>query len=318
MICFVITWPRKTLKRLRDLPGVPRHDIWSYDKLLRARKLPKATWIFTDFDRLAPWDLELAAHMYRELAASGLRVLNDPALAVGRFDLLAALRQTGRNGFSVWRAAQWAAVDRFPVFLRTEAAHRGPLTDLIHDDVGLGAAVKRAIADGHPLRDLMVIEYCAQPLPSGIFRKKAAFRVGDRLINTLAVHDTNWSAKYGQLGVADESLYQEELDAMARCEHEAELMAAFDVANLQYGRVDYSLVDGKVQVYEINSNPTIGRTLEHPSVSRLRSSALAEELLVAALQAIDSPAGDVLPIQDELLARQRRADRFLLRSRWVA
>ncbi|MEN9725864.1 MAG: hypothetical protein RL434_230 [Pseudomonadota bacterium] len=318
MICFVITWPRKTLRRLRELPGMPRHRIWSYDALFRARRLPKATWIFTDFDRLAPWDLELAAHVYRELAASGQRVLNDPALAVGRFDLLAALRQNGRNSFSVWRAVQWEAVDQFPVFLRTEAAHRGPLTDLIHDAVDLGSAVKRALADGHPLRDLMVVEYCAQPMPSGIFRKKAAFRLGDRLVNTLAVHDTSWSAKHGQPGVADESLYQEELNAMARCAHEAELMAAFDVANLQYGRVDYSLVDGKVQVYEINSNPTVGRTLVHPNATRLRSSALAEELLVAALQAIDSPAGGVLSIKDELLARQRRVDRFLSRSRWVA
>lgn len=318
MICFVITWPRKTLRRLRDLPGVPAHGVWSYDALFRARKLPKATWIFTDFDRLSSWELELAAHVYRELASAGMRVLNDPALALGRFDLLLALWRAGRNDFSVWRAAQCDAVGRFPVFLRTEAAHRGPLTDLIHTPSDLVAAVNQAVAGGYPLRDLMVVEYCAQPLPSGIFRKKAAFRVGDRLVNTLAVHDTSWSAKYGQLGAADESLYQEELDSIAHCAHEAELMTAFDMANLEYGRADYSLVNGKVQVYEINSNPTIGRTLKHPSGQRLQSAVMAEQLLVAALEAIDSPGGGALPVKDGLLAKQRKADRFLFRSRWVA
>jgi hypothetical protein len=317
MICFVITWPRRTLKRLREMPGMPAHSIWSYDALFRARTLPHATWVFTDFDRLSAWELELAAHAYRELERAGMRVLNDPALAVGRFDLLASLRRAGRNRFSVWRAANRAAVDRFPVFLRTEAAHRGPLPDLIPDAQALARAVDTALSDGYPLRDLMVVEYCAQPLPSGIFRKRAAFRVGDRLVNTLAVHDTSWAAKYGQLGIADESLYREEWESIDRCPHERELMAAFDVAQLTYGRVDYSLVDEQVQVYEINSNPTIGRTLVHPSALRLQSSARAERLLVDAFQGIDSPAGQAMRLTDGLLAKQRGVDRFLIRSRWV-
>lgn len=317
MICFVITWPRKTLKRLRELRGMPEHRIWSYDALFRAKKLPHATWVFTDFDRLSTWELELAAHAYRELESGGMRVLNDPALAVGRFDLLVSLRLLGRNDFSVWRAAQRDAVDRFPVFLRTEAAHRGPMTDLIPDAQALDRAVDKALSDGYPLRDLMVVEYCAQPLPSGVFRKRAAFRVGDRVLGTLAVHDTNWSAKYGQLGVADESLYREEWESFDRCQHERELTEAFDIARLTYGRVDYSLVEGKVQIYEINSNPTIGRTLEHPSPWRLQSAALAEQLLVDAFRCIDSSAGHEIQLRDELLTKQRRADRFLLRSRWV-
>jgi hypothetical protein len=299
------------------MPGMPVHSIWSYDALFRARTLPRATWVFTDFDRLGAWELELAAHVYRELERGGMRVLNDPAQAVGRFDLLMSLQLAGRNRFSVWRAVNWAAADRFPVFLRTEAAHRGPLTDLIPDAQALAHAVQTALSDGYPLRDLMVVEYCAQPLPSGIFRKRAAFRVGDRLVNTLAVHDTSWAAKYGQLGVADELLYREELDSIGHCAHEAELMAAFDVARLTYGRVDYSLVDEQVQVYEINSNPTIGRTLEHPSALRLQSSAMAERLLVDAFQDIDSPRGKAMRLTDGLLAKQRKADRFLLRSRWV-
>ena len=36
-----------------------------------ARFLPRATWIFTDFDRLSFWELELAARVYRNLIGSG-------------------------------------------------------------------------------------------------------------------------------------------------------------------------------------------------------------------------------------------------------
>ncbi|WP_324397345.1 hypothetical protein [Hydrogenophaga sp.] len=317
MICFVLTWPQRTLKRLRKIPGFPPYQIWSYDALLRARKLPHATWIFTDFDRLSSWELELAAHACRELRGAGMRVLNDPALATGRFDLLRSLHGSGFNRFSVWRASESSSVDRFPVFLRTEAAHRGPLTDLIEDAAGLEREIARALEQGHPLRNLMVVEYCAQPLATGLFRKHAAFRVGDRIVNTLAVHDSHWAAKYGKHGVADESVYREELDNIGKDTHEAALMRAFDMARLDYGRADFALVDGSVQIYEINSNPTIGRTLEHPSPFRLESARLAEAWLVAAFHGIDSPPGPALRVADVLLLEQRRQDRFMLRSRWV-
>jgi hypothetical protein len=39
--------------------------------------------------------------------------------------------------------------------------------------------------------------------------------------------------------------------------HEAELRKIFDLANIEYGRIDYSLLNGKIQVWEINTNPNI-------------------------------------------------------------
>ncbi|MFA5663576.1 hypothetical protein [Castellaniella sp.] len=317
MICFVITWPRETLVQLHQIPGMPRHAIWSYDRLLKARRLPRATWIFTDFDRLGAWDLELAARVCRVLQQAGMQVLNDPAQAMHRFALLRSLHARGLNRFQVWRPHEQAAVDRWPVFLRTETAHRGPLTDLIHDAAGLRAALAQARAQGHPERDLMVVEYCAQPLRPGLFRKYAAYRVGERLVRALSVHDTQWVAQQGQSGCADVADYQDELEHIDSPPGEPVLRAAFEVSRLQYGRIDYALVDGQVQVYEINSNPFIAILREHAVAARVQAARAVDDGLAQAFQAIDAPPGPAVPVRDALLVQQRRHDRFMWRSRWM-
>lgn len=317
LICIVMTWPRVTHRKLLEYPGVPELGIWSYDALFRARKLPSATWIFTDMDRLGSWELELAAHARRELLGRGMRVLNDPARFCSRFTLLQRLWHAGINSFRVWRLENLDAVDRWPVFLRTEAAHRGVLSDLIDDPDRLRLEIERALAAGHVECNLMIVEYCAEPLRPGLFRKLAAFRVDDRIVTTLAVHEGNWMAKYGQEGIAGAELYREELDNLAENRHAEVLMRAFQLAHIDYGRVDYAIVKGEPRIYEINSNPTIGRVTKHSDPSRMKSAKLWEGNFVAALAAIDSHRGPAFSVRDPMLRAQRRRDFFLLRSRWV-
>src|SRR5690606_36355005 len=36
------------------------------------------------------------------------------------------------------------------------------------------------------------------------------------------------------------------------------LMAAFEAGGIEFGRADFGIVDGRVQIYEINTNPTLG------------------------------------------------------------
>ncbi|MDD4882072.1 MAG: hypothetical protein PHR30_13990 [Gallionellaceae bacterium] len=312
-----MTRPQVTHRTLVAFPGVPAIRIWSYDKLLRARSLPRATWIFTDMDRLSPWELELAAHVYRELRSHGQRVLNDPARVCHRHALLKRLKSAGINRFDVWRIDESESVDRWPVFLRTESAHRGPLTGLIEDAGQLRLEIEKAVNAGYPERDLMVVEYCAEPVHGNLFRKLATFRVGDRLVPTLAVHDNQWAAKYGQLGVAGTELYREELAGLAENRYADALNQAFEIGHVEYGRADFALVSGAPQIYEINTNPTIGRVLEHPDPVRVESGRLWEGNFVAALVAIDTPSGAPTRIKDRILAKQRRRDFWMTRSRWV-
>ena len=41
--------------------------------------------------------------------------------------------------------------------------------------------------------------------------------------------------------------------------HEAQLREIFGIAGVEYGRIDYAIQDGRVQTWEINLHPTIGR-----------------------------------------------------------
>lgn len=268
-------------------------------------------------DRLGFWELELAAHAYRELKSHGMRVLNDPAKVSHRFSLLRQLKSSGINRFDAWRVDEAGTVNRWPVFLRTESAHRGPLTDLIETPEQLQREIEKAINAGYPKRDLMIVEYCAEPLREGLFRKHAIFRVGDRMITALAVHDTGWMAKRGQLGIAGEEHYREELEKLDANPHAEKLKKAFEVGEIDYGRADYAVVSGEPQIYEINTNPSIGRVLSHPDPSRIKSSRLWECNFTEALAAIDTPRGNAMKIIDNALIRQRKRDRWMTRSRWV-
>jgi hypothetical protein len=61
------------------------------------------------------------------------------------------------------------------------------------------------------------------------------------------------------------AMAREELEYVQRNPHEEELREIFAIANIDYGRIDYSILDGKVQTWEINLNPTIGRGLRPSS-----------------------------------------------------
>ena len=74
-----------------------------YAAIQRAKRRPLATYIFTDLDRVPFWQLRELAKIYRDLRASGCRVLNDPARALSRFGLLRSLNRAGINSFDAYR-----------------------------------------------------------------------------------------------------------------------------------------------------------------------------------------------------------------------
>ena len=39
--------------------------------------------------------------------------------------------------------------------------------------------------------------------------------------------------------------------------HESELREIFELADIEYGRIDYGIKGGRIQVWEINTNPTV-------------------------------------------------------------
>ena len=292
--------------------------VMAYDTLFSVSFLPMGTWIFTDFDRLSFWELELAARIYRVMKAAGVRVLNDPARACQRFALLRRLNNAGLNSFSVWRVEDGEMPDRFPVFLRTQSAHRGVIGELVHDEETLRQAIDQACAEGYPEKQLMIIEYCAEPTASGIFRKLAAYCIDGKIVPAISVHENHWAAKYGEEGIAGEALYNDELQLIRDNPFAERLLKACNTGNIEYGRVDFGLVDGKVEVYEINTNPYVSFSDKHPYSARVESNALSKKLYRAAIAAIDTPDdGRQIDISAVTLDYQRKSGDAPIVSRWT-
>ncbi len=268
----------------------------SYDELLSRRRPYQATYVFTDMDRLPAWRVHKAAIRYRELRAAGLRTLNDPARVLGRFGLLRSLHRSGLNSFNAYRVEESAHPPRWPVFLRMEGDHKAPVSGLLHNQEELDRTVTESVDRGVPHSALLIIEYAAEPVRPGLYRKLSVFRVGDCLLGYTCVHDDNWLVKYGTPGIAPPDLYDEEHRLVATNAFGAAMLPAFELAGIEYGRVDFGLINGRPEVYEINSNPHVQlRPPSSPAAMRNVSTALFAERYLEAMAAIDSGRQSVPP-----------------------
>lgn len=276
----------------------------SYDETLKNRASPNAAYIFTDLDRLPSWRLHEAALHFRRLKERGIKVLNDPARFLGRFGLLRALNDAGINDFNVYRADDFKKPAKWPVFLRLEGNHAAPVSGLIEDEGQLEEALRRAIDEGAPRSALLIIEYHAEPVQPGIYRKLSVFRVGDRMLGYTCAHDNNWLVKYGNPNVTTAELYDEEYRFVAEDRYAEALRPAFDLAGIEYGRVDFGLVNGKPQIYEINSNPHVELNPK-PSVSprRNQSTAMFRPKYIDAMNAIDETRRPTWKVKSSAIVR---------------
>ena len=160
-------------------PATPRCTVISYDRFFRRKYVPAGTYIFTDIERLTPFELRLAAEAFRILyAAPGCSVLNDPTRVMARYELLRNLRAEGINDFEALRADDRRRPSRYPVFLRHEQDHGYPLSDLIDSPQALDKALGELRASGTPLRGVLIVVYAAAPFSGPVFRQLTTFGLG--------------------------------------------------------------------------------------------------------------------------------------------
>jgi len=289
MILIVTTKEHRYTHAALEREPALRVRVMSYDEMLVRSRPYRATYVFTDLDRLPAWRVHKAAIRYRELRAAGLRVLNDPARVAGRFGLLRGLHRSGFNNFNAFRLDELAGPPQWPVFLRMEGDHKAPVSGLLHNQDELERAIAESVEQGVPRGALLIIEYAAEPVRPGLYRRLSVFRVGERLLGYTCAHDDNWLVKYGQPGIAPAELYDEEHRFVATEVFGPAMLPVFELAGIEYGRVDFGLVGGRPQVYEINSNPHVQlRPKASPVEMRNRSTALFAERYIEAMAAIDS------------------------------
>ena len=288
--------------------ALPAIRVAHYDGIFSRTELVRATFVFTDIERMAPWEQRLAAAAYRALRAAGLTCLNDPARVMSRFELLRTLHRAGINPFNVYRADDHPQPARFPVFIRSESDH-GPISALIDSQSALDRQLLALPAGGTPLRGLLVIEICAEPVMPDVWRKFGTFRIGRDMHVDHAVLEDRWYVKYGKIKDYPDVLFEQERDAIIANHCAPEIERAFDLSGIEYGRADHGTVQGREVIYEINTNPTIGPPAAQTTPIREHALAAARHRLAALLWRLDS--GDGSPVTVEtgaLLELYRKAN----------
>jgi hypothetical protein len=102
------------------------------------------------------------------------------------------------------------------------------------------------------------VEFCDTADANGYYRKYSAYIVGDRILSRSMEYGRSWMLKHAQSEFSEPMLL-EEREYIFGNPHEKDLREIFGVAGVEYGRIDYAIKDGRIQTWEINLHPTIGR-----------------------------------------------------------
>jgi hypothetical protein len=102
------------------------------------------------------------------------------------------------------------------------------------------------------------VEFCSTADAEGRYRKYGAYIVGNRIMPRHMAVTQQWMVKHAGTEFSRETILEEQAYVLDN-PHEAELREIFSLAAVEYGRIDYAVKDGRIQVWEINLAPTIGR-----------------------------------------------------------
>jgi len=291
-----------------------RFLVVSYEDTGSMATLPAGAAIFSDIERLGPSERKIAGRLREAFAAQfpGHVILNDPLRTMRRYDLLATLADRGLNPFRAYRLTETIHPRRFPVFLRYENEHTGSISGLLGSQDELEGAIVRAIVRGHDLHELLIVEYVDASDGHGRFSKYAAAVVGDRIIPRHIMSSENWIVK------GSDSLNRvgpDELEYIRVNPHGSQIAAICSIAGVEYGRIDYTVIDDRVVTWEINTNPYLvyGRDDTPPrSLPRLET---CLPLMEEAFAAIDpGPTNRRIDISDIAWTKPTRSARSTKRS----
>lgn len=308
MADYLDTWGRPLAATIRVL---------SYDELFAAEEVGAGTFVFSDLERLSEAGSRAAAQIWSALEAADapVRLLNAPQHVLRRQALLERLYEAGLNRFRSYRLTETRTPERFPVFLRDANEHEH-FTPLLATQEELDRAVADLRCDGHGLDELLMVEFCDVSDGAGLYRKYSAFRVADRLIPRHLIFSRSWALKEPDL-IDDEKL-REEWEYLETNPHLDELRQVFELAQVDYGRVDYGVKGGCVQAWEINTNPIVMLRPDryHPAHLPVQEPFAAE--IEAAFRAIDiDDGGRTIPVTVAAHLRDRLARERELYLEWL-
>jgi hypothetical protein len=286
--------------------ATPKFRITHYERLFGSWRVPRATYLFGDLERLANWELRIAADLYRAMTEAGLRCYNDPAKVMSRVELLTALHRAGINPFGVMRADAQPQPARFPVFIRAESDHGKPDARLYPDQEALDGALADLRRSGVPLRGQLVVEHAAQTYGEGLWAKWGTWRIGDDIIVEHICVDDSWLVKTGDHDKVTDEVARDEHNAVTSNRFAPALREAFEIAAIKFGRADHAQYRGGTIVYEINTNPYSGPFVADHRPIRHQTQLTARGRIADALAKIDTAQRGWVALPGSRLRRQIR------------
>lgn len=88
-----------------------------------------------------------------------------------------------------------------------------------------------------------------------MYRQFKAFNVGGRIIPLGINISSHWVAKWGKNFTPTEAMLNESLVYVNTNPFKDQILDIFRLAKIDYGRMDFSVLNDQIQVWEINTNP---------------------------------------------------------------
>lgn len=252
----------------------------SYETLFALKRAPIANYVFTDIDRLTGYEIDAAAEIVRGLlkADPSVKIANPPQRVLGRYALLRRLYEAGLNSFNVWRLDEERAPDAYPIFIRREQDALGPESALLHNEAEYRAAIAALQAAGKGLSGRMAVQYVPYADSQGIFRKYGAFHFRGRVVPQHLMAADSWIVKRGASEI-EASRINEELDYVRENPHADHVRKVFQMAETDFGRIDYCVMNGRIETFEINTNPNFPRARSEDDGRQTRREAVLDGVL---------------------------------------
>jgi len=245
------------LRRHSGDPLRSRMRLIRYEWTRWRRGLPGGAYLFTNVEALDPRMFMracLLADCIRDHDPDAL-ILNDPRAVLRRYELCRTLFRDGINSFDCYRVDEGRVPQRWPVFLRGEYDHYGGAPTLIESPEALAAALAVPSPRTCDRARRLMVEFIDTRQGASAYRKYSVFRIGTQLIPAHLYFGEHWMVKMNRPPNPEE--LAEEESFIDSNPHAEEVMRVFDRAGIDYGRIDYSVGEHGIEVWEINTNPTV-------------------------------------------------------------
>lgn len=230
-------------------------SVLAYEDVLDAEELPHGLYVFTGINRLGPHAARLFAGLHEQIEAeTGVRPLNHPLRTLRRYELLRALHDHGLSGFTAYGAWEDYSGVRLPAFVRPREADGG-IPTLVRTLRGVESDLGKALMDGRGPEDLIVVEF-EDTSVDGVFTKYSAYVVGDRVVPSLLDRGSGWVMRRHAADLNPETI-EAEMRYVFDNPHASQLAEIFALSGTTFGRMDYSMKDGRPVCWEINTLPLL-------------------------------------------------------------